>query len=267
MPADLKTLEIMGVLNITPDSFSDGGAFVEPAAALDQARRMVEEGARFIDIGGESSRPGADPVPADEERRRVLPVIEALAGNIGARISIDTWKASVARDALAAGADLVNDITGGRDPEMFGVAAEAGAGMVLMHTRGSPKDMMGRTAYDDIILDITAALREQLARARAAGITELFADPGIGFAKTAEQNYQVLKRLQEMVTSLDAPLLVGPSRKSFIGHLTGQPAHERIEGTIAACVIAALHGATILRVHDVVPVRRALLLAEAIRDA
>ncbi|MCH7563419.1 MAG: dihydropteroate synthase [Gemmatimonadetes bacterium] len=257
----------MGVVNVTPDSFSDGAEFLDAPSAIAYARTLVEEGADIIDIGGESTRPGAQPVSAEEEMARVLPVIEGLAGQIGgALISIDTWKASVARRAVDAGARIVNDVTGGRDPEMLGTVAGLGAGYVHMHMRGTPETMATLTDYEDVVHEVKDELSRGIAQAREAGIIEVYVDPGIGFAKTADQSCEILRRLSELA-DLGAPLLVGPSRKSFIGHITGLPADQRLEGTIAAVVISVLGGASIVRVHDVASARQALIVTEAIHDA
>ncbi|GMR12686.1 MAG: dihydropteroate synthase [Gemmatimonadota bacterium] len=257
----------MGVVNVTPDSFSDGADFLNPPRAIAYARTLLEEGADIIDIGGESTRPGAEPVSADDELARVLPVIEGLADETDRPvISIDTWKASVARGAVDAGARIVNDVTGGRDPEMLRTVAELGAGFVHMHMRGTPKTMATLTHYDDVVDEVRDELSRGIALAREAGISEVYVDPGIGFAKTPQQSCEILGRLSELA-DLGAPLLVGPSRKSFIGHLTGLPADKRLEGTIAAVVISVLGGASVVRVHDVAAARQAIIVAEAIIDA
>ncbi len=257
----------MGVVNVTPDSFSGGTEFLDAPRAIAYARTLVEEGADIIDIGGESTRPGAQPVSAEEEMARVLPVIEGLAGQIGdALISIDTWKASVARRAVDAGASIVNDVSGGRDPEMLGTVAGLRAGYVHMHMRGTPETMATLTDYDDVVEEVKDELSRGIARAKEAGIDEVYVDPGIGFAKTADQSCEILSRLSELA-DLGAPLLVGPSRKSFIGHITGLPADQRLEGTIAAVVVSVLGGASVVRVHDVASARQAIIVTEAIRDA
>jgi dihydropteroate synthase len=258
---------IMGILNVTPDSFSDGGLFRDPARAVDQARRLVDEGADIIDVGGESTRPGSDPVPEDEELARVLPVVETLAGRVDVPLSIDTRHARVAREAVAAGACLINDVTGLRgDPDMPRAVAETGAGAVLMHMLGEPKSMQDRPHYRHVVADVCRNLRQGMALAAAAGVPQerVLVDPGIGFGKTLAHNLALLARLDELRT-LGRPVLVGPSRKRFLGEITGvaDPA-ERIAGTVAACVMAAQRGAAVLRVHDVRPVREALTVAEAI---
>jgi dihydropteroate synthase len=260
---------LMGVVNATPDSFSDGGRFLDPGAAVEQALRHAEEGADLVDVGGESTRPGAPAVPADEEIRRVVPVIERLrARGFPLPISIDTAKGAVARAALAAGADLVNDVTALGDPDLARAVAEARAPVVLMHMRGTPADMQSRAVYGDVVEEVAAELRAALARAEAAGIdpATVVLDPGIGFAKTAEHAVELLARIGEL-RALGRPLLVGPSRKSFIGKLTGAPVTDRVPGTIAAVVACVLAGVELLRVHDVAPCRQAALVAAALRDA
>ncbi len=260
---------LMGIVNATPDSFSDGGRFLDPEAAVAQAVRLVAEGADLVDVGGESTRPGAPSVPADEEIRRVVPVIERLrARGLAVPISVDTAKGAVARAALAAGADLVNDVSGLGDPELGRAAAEARVPVVLMHTRGTPAEMQSRAVYGDVAAEVAAELRAVLDRAVAAGIDPgaVILDPGIGFAKTAEQNVELLARVGEL-RALGRPLLVGPSRKSFIGKLTGAPVGERLPGTLAAVVACALAGVELLRVHDVAACRQAALVAAALRDA
>jgi dihydropteroate synthase len=265
---------LMGVVNVTPDSFSDGGLYLDPAAAVARGLELAGEGAEILDVGGESTRPGAEPVGAAEELRRVLPVVEGLAGS-GAQISIDTSKVSVARAALGAGAALVNDVTALRgDPEMAGVVAESGAECCLMHMLGEPRTMQraGGPRYDDVVDDVKAFLEQRLAFAVGEGIPEerVLLDPGIGFGKTLEHNLQLLRRLRELA-ALGRPLVVGTSRKSFIGRILagaggeGEPADVagRLPGTIATCVLAYERGASVLRVHDVAPVRAALAVAAA----
>lgn len=262
---DLSNPVLMGVLNVTPDSFSDGGRFLETDVALARMERMKAEGADVIDIGGESTRPGADPVAEEEELRRVLPVIEAAVG-LNVPLSIDSTKSSVVRAALDAGAEIVNDISGLRyDREIADVAAAAGAGLVLMHIRGRPRTMQQDIHYDDLMGELVDELSGSAKRALAAGCRreQLVLDPGIGFGKTAEHNLEVINRLDRVVY-LGYPVLVGPSRKSFIGKTLGLEVDERVEGTLAACVVALLRGARIFRVHDVEAARRALDMAEAI---
>jgi len=260
---------LMGVVNATPDSFSDGGRFLDPAAAAAQAERLAAEGADLVDLGGESTRPGATPVDATEERRRVVPVIARLrAGGFRLPISIDTCKAEVARAALDAGADLVNDVQGLADPAMARAVAEAGAPVVLMHMRGTPATMAQHCAYADLLGEVAAELRAGLARAAAAGIpaAQVILDPGLGFAKTPEQSVELLARVGEL-RALGHPLLVGPSRKRFIGHLTGAPVEDRLPGTLAAVTACVLAGVELVRVHDVAAARQAALVAAALRDA
>jgi dihydropteroate synthase len=260
---------LMGIVNATPDSFSDGGRFLSAEDAVAQALRLAEEGADLVDVGGESTRPGAAPVPAAEEIRRVVPVVERLrAQRFPLPISVDTAKGAVARAALAAGADLVNDVTGLGDPDLARAVADAGVPLVLMHMRGTPVDMGSRAVYGDVVADVARELREALARAAAAGIApeRTILDPGIGFAKTTEQSVELLSRVGEL-RSLGRPLLVGPSRKSFIGAITGAPIGERLPGTLAAVAALVLAGVEIVRVHDVAAVRQAARVAAALRDA
>jgi dihydropteroate synthase len=254
---------VMGVLNVTPDSFSDGGAFLEPAAALAQAARMSAEGADLIDVGGESTRPGAEPVGAEEELRRVMPVIERLAADGGTPLSIDTSKSQVARAATEAGAVFVNDVTALRgDPELAAVVAASEAQLCLMHMQGEPRTMQDDPRYDDVVSEVKSFLEERLAFAVRAGIAEerVWLDPGIGFGKALKHNLELLRRLDEIV-ALGRPVLVGASRKRFIGALTGRPETERVAGSVAANVLAFVRGAHMFRVHDVAPHRDALAVA------
>lgn len=255
----------MGVLNVTPDSFSDGGRFPSTDAAIAEGRRLAGEGAAILDIGGESTRPGAQPVSESAELQRVLPVIEALAAT-APRISIDTMKPAVAAAGLRAGATLVNDVTGLRDPEMARVVASHGAGIVIMHMRGTPATMRGLAAYSDVVADVKAELAPRIQLARGAGISEIFIDPGLGFAKTPEQSFEILRRLHEF-QDLGCPILIGPSRKSFLGVLPGsEHPGARLEATLAAVVVAALHGASVVRVHDVLACRKALAVADTVKE-
>ncbi len=254
---------IMGVLNVTPDSFSDGGQFLDPENAVRRGLTMAEEGADIIDIGGESSRPGSEPVPEEEELRRVIPVIEQLATRISVPISIDTYKPHVAREAMSAGARIVNDITGLQNPEMIRIAAETNAGVVIMHMQGMPKDMQQMPVYTDVIAEISAYLSDRILAARHAGIVDIMVDPGIGFGKTLEHNLTILSHIRAF-TALNCPVLIGPSRKSFIGTITGLPMEERLEGTLAAAVLAIQGGAAIIRAHDVKEMKRAAMVADAI---
>jgi dihydropteroate synthase len=255
----------MGVVNVTPDSFSDGGLWLDAGAAVAHGRAMMAEGADLLDIGGESTRPGAEPVSEDEELRRVVPVLEGLAG-AGAPTSIDTSKAAVARAALAAGASMVNDVTALRaDPEMAAVVAEAGVECCLMHMLGEPRTMQDDPRYDDVVDDVKAFLEARLAFAVREGIAEdrVLLDPGIGFGKTLEHNLELLRRLEELV-ALGRPVVLGTSRKSFLGRLTGREvAADRVAGTVATNVLGLAAGATVFRVHDVAPTVDALTVAAA----
>jgi dihydropteroate synthase len=257
---------IMGVVNVTPDSFSDGGRYLDAGAAIEHGRSLAAEGADILDVGGESTRPGAPSVPEDEELRRVMPVIEGLIGSgCQARISIDTSKRGVAARALDAGATLVNDVTALRgDPGMAGVIAAAGADCCLMHMLGDPRTMQDDPRYDDVVADIKAFLAERMAFAVDAGIAleRILVDPGIGFGKTVAHNLELLARLGEFL-GLGRPLVIGTSRKSFLGRLTGREVDERVAATIATCVLGYERGARVFRVHDVAPVRDALTVAAA----
>jgi dihydropteroate synthase len=258
---------VVGVLNVTPDSFSDGGRFLDPGAALDHALRLASEGADVVDVGGESTRPGAPEVSVEEELRRVVPVLARLsAARFPVPISVDTSRPEVARAAIDSGAALVNDVRGLADPELARVVARAGVPVVVMHMRGSPRDMRERATYGDVVAEVRAELGSALARAVQAGVAEdrIVLDPGLGFAKTAEQSLTVLARLREFLP-LGRPLLVGPSRKSFIGALTGAPPEERLPGTLAAVTASVLGGATFVRVHDVAAARQAVRVAMALR--
>jgi dihydropteroate synthase len=260
---------LMGVVNATPDSFSDGGRFLDLEAAVAQAERLAEEGADLVDLGGESTRPGSAPVDAAEERRRVVPVVERLrARGFRLPISLDTCKAEVARAGLEAGADLVNDVTGLSDPALARVVAEAGVPVVLMHLRGTPATMQAHASYRDLLGEVAAELRAALARAEGAGIPaeRVILDPGLGFAKTTAHNVELLARVGEL-RALGRPLLVGPSRKRFVGELTGAPVEARLPGTLAAVTACVLAGVEWLRVHDVAAARQAALVAAAIRRA
>jgi dihydropteroate synthase len=259
---------VMGVLNVTPDSFSDGGEFLAPDAALAHARAMVAEGADLLDVGGESTRPGAEPVGAEEELRRVMPVVEALASAGAVPVSIDTSKAAVARAATAAGASFVNDVTALRgDPEMAAVVGAAGADLCLLHMRGEPRTMQEDPRYDDVVAEVKAFLEERLAFAVGEGIPEdhVWLDPGIGFGKTLDHNLELLRRLDQIV-ALGRPVVIGASRKRFIGALTGRAEQDRAAGTVAVNVMAFERGAHMFRVHDVAPTRDALAVASATVD-
>ena len=257
--------KLMGVVNVTPDSFSDGGLYLDPAAAIAHGRELTAAGAEVLDVGGESTRPGAEPVGAEEELRRVVPVVEGLS-DLDGEISIDTSKATVAAAALDAGARIVNDVTALRgDPEMAPLCAERGATVVLMHMLGEPRTMQEDPRYEDVVAEVKAFLAERLEAAAAAGIAgeRVWLDPGIGFGKTAAHNMELLRRLGEL-RQLGRPLVIGTSRKSFIGKVDGSAADERLGGTIASSVLAAAEGAAVLRVHDVAEVRQALTVAAAI---
>jgi len=256
----------MGVLNITPDSFYDGGRHVEPEAAVDHGLALVEDGADILDIGGESTRPGSDPVPAEEEIRRVLPVLAALRPRTKALLSVDTTKPNVARTALEAGADIINDIDAASlDPRLLRLAADSGAGFVLMHMKGVPKTMQVNPTYDDVAAEVRSFLAEKLDIAEAYGLDRerVVVDPGIGFGKRLEDNLELIRRL-DVLAGLDRPVLVGVSRKSFIGKILNLPPDDRLEGTLAAAILSLARGAHILRVHDVRAARRAALVADAI---
>lgn len=260
---------VMGILNLTPDSFSDGGELTDLPAAVARAGAMVDAGAGILDVGGESTRPGAAEVPAEEEMRRILPFLREVVGRLPVPISVDTRKAEVARAALDAGAAVVNDVSGlAHDPGMAGVVAGSDAGVVLMHMRGSPATMKERARYHDLLAEVEAELRGAVERAETAGVERerLVVDPGIGFAKTPAQNLELLARLGRL-TSLGLPILVGPSRKSFIGAVLDLPPADRVAGTVAACVMGYERGARLFRVHDVEPVVRALRVAHAVREA
>ncbi len=257
---------VMGVVNVTPDSFSDAGRYLDHSAAVAHALAMEAEGAAILDVGGESTRPGADPVAADEESRRVVPVIEALvAAGVGARISVDTSKLEVTRRALAAGATLVNDVTALRAaPEMAELTAEAGADLCLVHMIGTPRTMQKDPRYDDVVAEVKRFLEERMRFAIAQGVSEerIILDPGIGFGKTVDHNLELLRRLPELA-SLGRPVLIGTSRKSFIGKLTGRDVDDRLAGTIATNVLGYERGASIFRVHDVAPLHDALTVTAA----
>jgi len=263
---DGSDYRIMGVINVTPDSFSDGGQYLDAALAIAHGLELEAEGAALLDVGGESTRPGAAPVPEDEELRRVLPVIEGLiAAGCRAQISIDTSKSGVAARALAAGATLVNDVTAFReDPEIAGVVAEADADCCLMHMLGTPRTMQDDPRYDDVVGDVKAFLEERMGYAIASGIAEerIMLDPGIGFGKTVEHNLELLRQLGELV-ELGRPVVIGTSRKSFLGKITGREVDDRVAATIATNVLAYERGARVFRVHDVAPVNDALAVTAA----
>lgn len=258
----------MGILNVTPDSFSDGGQFFSLDRAIAHAQQMIEEGADLIDVGGESTRPGSEFVSADEELRRVIPIIERLASSVS--ISIDTTKSSVARAALAAGAEIVNDISGLRfDVAIADEVARTGAGLVLMHSRGTPKDMQQLPPAADIMSEVVNGLRKSIRVANQHGVANenIAIDPGIGFGKTVEQNVELIAKLDQLAREFaDLPIVIGPSRKSFLGKLlNGAPADQRLYGTIASVTASVLNGAHIVRVHDVKAAVETVKVAETIR--
>jgi len=262
----MSDYRIMGVVNVTPDSFSDGGRYLDAGVAIEHGLELEAEGAEMLDVGGESTRPGAAPVSEAEELRRVIPVIEGLvAAGTRAQISIDTYKSRVAARALASGATLINDVTAFRgDPEIAAVVAEANADCCLMHMLGDPRTMQRDPRYDDVVNDIKAFLEERMAFAMASGIAEerILLDPGIGFGKTVEHNLELLRRLGELV-ELGRPVAIGTSRKSFLGKITGRGVDDRVAGTVATNVLAYERGASVFRVHDVAPVRDALAVTAA----
>lgn len=255
----------MGILNVTPDSFSDGGRFFTTEDALIQARQMVADGADILDIGAESTRPGSDPVSEQEELDRAVPVVEKLANEIDIPISIDTYKPAVANYCCQAGAAIINDVTGLTDPAMIEAAKTNNAAVVIMHMRGKPKTMQRDVNYDDIVAEVRSFLTARASAARNAGIEEVVIDPGIGFGKSATHNFELLGRLREF-KDVGVPVLIGPSRKSFLSNLPSQlPVDQRLEGTIAACCAGVMNGAAIVRVHDVKAVKRAVEVIDAIR--
>lgn len=257
---------LMGVLNVTPDSFSDGGRFFKLEEAIKQGLKLAEEGVDIIDIGGESTRPGSEPVTIEEELRRVIPVIEELTKRIKIPISIDTYKSKVAKEALDSGASMVNDISGLRyDPEMKKVIAEYDVPVVLMHIQGTPKNMQENPKYENLLEDIKRYLYQSISIAEKAGIGEdkIIIDPGIGFGKTLEDNLKILKNLREF-KSLGKPVMIGVSRKSFIGKILDLPSDERLEGSLASIAVAIMNGANILRVHDVKESKRVAKLVDEI---
>jgi dihydropteroate synthase len=274
LQAMIVSPRLMGIVNVTPDSFSDGGLFLDPIAAIEHGRTLVDDGADILDVGGESTRPGATPVAVEEELSRVLPVVEGVAAaGVSAQISIDTYKAPVARAAIAAGASMVNDVSAFRaDPEMAAVVAESRADCCLMHMLGEPRTMQDDPRYDDVVDDVRAFLEERLEFAVREGVARerILLDPGIGFGKTVEHNLELLRRLPELLT-LGAPIVIGTSRKGFLGRIVArepgasQPtnAAERLARTVASNVLAYERGASVFRVHDVAPVRDALAVAAA----
>jgi dihydropteroate synthase len=269
---------VMGIVNATPDSFSDGGRFLDADAAVAHGIELARQGADVLDVGGESTRPGAAPVPAEEELGRVVPVVERLASVTSVPVSVDTTKAVVAQAALDAGATVVNDVSAGRlDPEILSVTAAAGAGYVAMHMQGEPRTMQADPRYDDVVAEVGDFLAVRVAAARSAGIAEgaIAADPGIGFGKTVEHNLRLLARLLALAARVRVPVMVGASRKSFIGKLLARtgaasgdlPVDEREEGTLATVVWAVERGASIVRVHEALPAARAIRLLDALHAA
>lgn len=260
---------IMGILNVTPDSFSDGGLYLDKGRAVERALEMEAQGADIIDIGGLSTRPGSEEIPVKEELRRTVPVIEALAGKLRAPISIDTYRSEVARAALEAGASMVNDISGLRfDPEMAKTVASYKVPVVVMHIKGTPKDMQKNPVYENLMGEIINYLKDSIRIAKEAGIVEelIIIDPGIGFGKTFDHNLEIIKNLH-LLKSLGRPVLIGPSRKAFIGKILGDvPPKERLEGTMAAVSVAVFNGADIIRVHDVAEAVKTAKVAYAIRQ-
>lgn len=265
---------IIGILNVTPDSFSDGGKYVACDTAVERGLQMIVEGADIIDVGGESTRPagsvygeGAEPVSVEEELRRVLPVITQLAGQTDTPISIDTYKAEVAEQAIAAGAAIVNDISGFQfDARMAQTVGNMGASAILMHIKGSPKTMQLNPEYEDLLDEISNYLSGCVTIARKAGVKQIFVDPGIGFGKLQTHNLQLLRRLEEF-QGLGCPIVVGASRKGFIGKLLNLPIESRLEGSLASAVVASMYGANVVRVHDVLQTKRALTVTDAIKGA
>jgi dihydropteroate synthase len=257
---------IAGILNVTPDSFSDGGRFLEPEAALKHAEKMIKDGADVIDVGGESTRPRSTPVEESDEIARVVPVISGLVKRFDAIVSVDTYKASVAKAALDAGAHIVNDVSALRfDPKLAEVTAAYGAGLILMHMKGTPANMQDDPQYDDVMSEITSFLGKAIENAGTAGVRfgSIMIDPGIGFGKRLAHNLTILKNLSRL-KSLQRPIMVGPSRKSFIGQLLDLPVEERLPGTLAAIAVCVLSGASMVRVHDVKEGREAIAIADAV---
>lgn len=262
-----KRTYIMGVLNVTPDSFYDGGRFLDTKEALKQGMKMAEDGADIIDVGGQSTRPGSDPVSVEEELKRVIPVIEGLAKEIDISISVDTYKSEVAKKALDIGASMVNDISALRfDSEMRKVLKDFDVPVVLMHIKGTPKNMQKNPYYDDLIGEITSYLKEAIIVAKNSGIdaNKIIIDPGIGFGKRLEDNLEILKNLS-FLKSLKKPILVGPSRKSFIGKILDLPEEKRLEGSLAALAVAVMNGANIVRVHDVKESKKVAKIVDSIK--
>ncbi|MDP7116056.1 MAG: dihydropteroate synthase [Candidatus Woesearchaeota archaeon] len=263
---DFKETHVVGVLNVTPDSFSDGGNFFSAKKAIARAKQMIKQGATIIDLGGESTKPGSDSISEKEELNRVLPVIKALFGKISVPISIDSCKPGVVAKCLEAGASLVNDVTGLRDTKMVDVVAKHNVPVIIMHMQGNPRDMQKNPSYKDVVEDIVDFFTDRIKTAEKKGIHDIILDPGIGFGKTVEHNLQILNRLGEFCR-LERPIMVGSSRKSFIGKLTGAEVDKRLPGTIASVAISIMHGADLVRVHDVEECRQAAMITDAIKNA
>lgn len=262
---DKRTL-IMGIINVTPDSFSDGGQFLDSEKAIEHAKCLANEGADIIDIGGESTRPGSDSVTSGEEKRRVIPVIEGIVGEVKVPISIDTYKSEIAKTALDKGASMINDISAMRfDPKIADIALEYDAPIILMHMKGTPKNMQLNPSYTSVMGEIKEFLRERVEFATSKGLAResIIIDPGIGFGKTTEHNYEIIKNLKEL-KDLELPILIGTSRKSFIGKTLGLDVNERLEGTLATITMSIINGADIVRVHDVKEAVRAARMTDAI---
>ncbi|CBE68624.1 MAG: dihydropteroate synthase [Candidatus Methylomirabilis oxygeniifera] len=260
---------IVGVLNITPDSFSDGGRFLDPRAATDQAMRMVEEGADIVELGGESTRPGADVVPVDEELRRILPVLRELRPRLAIPVAVDTYKPEVARVALEEGADIINDVYGVRgEGRLASVVAEKRAGLVIMHMKGIPQDMQIEPRYNDVVGEVSAFLTDRVAFAEQRGVDpqSIIVDPGLGFGKRSQDNLALLRHLAAL-HCLGKPIMVGPSRKSLVGEVLKLPVEQRQHGTAACIAAAVLHGAAFVRVHEVRPCAQLVRMLDAIRGA
>lgn len=258
----------MGILNLTPDSFSDGGSYVDLDIAIKRAKKMVEEGADIIDVGAESTRPGATYIEEEEELRRILPVVERLVNEVDVPISIDTYKSRVAEECIKVGAHIINDIKGLKDdPKMAKVIAKYGVFVIIMHIQGNPKNMQKKPKYDNIIKDIKGSLEESIDIAIKAGVLpeKIILDPGIGFGKTFENNLEIIKKLCEF-KKLEYPILIGASRKGFIGNILGTPPLDRLEGNLAIAVISSYNGASIIRVHEVKETVRALKITDAIKS-
>ena len=263
-----RPMVVMGIVNTTPDSFADGGQYLNSGSAVDHALRLADEGAEIIDIGGESTRPGSAPVSEKEELRRVVPVIERLAKRSEVALSVDTQKPVVAKAAIDAGASIVNDVAANREsPQMWQVVAEAGAGYICMHMRGTPQTMQAKPRYDDVVLEVGGFFKKRLARLAEHGVSDaqVALDPGIGFGKTLDHNIKLLSRLNKF-TITERPLLVGFSRKSFIGNLLGTPLEDRLPASLACAVCSVAEGANIVRVHDVAETVQAVRMAEALNE-